>query len=276
MQNETRSLCLKAKMNMTTSPPLEWVCPECFAMLAPPKSTRSQAQEAFGRHANGSHLRSYLSKTNRNPPSRTAAPKSNTAKPLLNQVSLQPLQPVSKPKTSPVQKVWCTESGCTWQGSLGDIVRHLQADHSGPKLKRTPVSEFPFELLPPGEWNIDHVLQHYRRVPASASYMAGRVIDHSRLKAIEDLDPTRCYVGKQAWHGYVAFEFSECQGAVLECPFRGNATYVVYGNNWRQAISLTKAEVRAEWRHWKIVHSVKWMRKLKQALRMIGYVLRRS
>jgi transposase len=77
-------------------------------------------------------------------------------------------------------------------------------------------------------------------------------------------------------HGYVAFELSNCRGVVLECPLKGNATYVISGEDWYDAISLTKAEVRAEWRHWKIVHSQKWLRNLKQSLPRIGYVFRRS
>jgi hypothetical protein len=199
------------------------------------------------------------------------------------------------------QDVWCTESGCSWHGSITNLDQHVRAAHFDPTWNRTrhhhiqkkkvkkktprqsglsvrsvPVSTVPFELLPPGEWNMDRVLRHYRRVGKSTPFMAGRELDVTRLRTIASLHPTRCYVGKESWTGYVAFEFSKCRGVVVECPFKGNATYVIAGNDWYGALSLTKAEVRSEWRHWRIVHSSNWLRNLKAPLRRIGYILRKS
>ena len=41
------------------------------------------------------------------------------------------------------------------------------------------------------------------------------------------LAPLRCYIGNESWDGYVVFEFRDSNSVVLECPFEGNATYIL-------------------------------------------------
>jgi hypothetical protein len=55
------------------------------------------------------------------------------------------------------------------------------------------------------------------------------------------LGPLRCYIGKDFWSGYVVLEFSASDCVVLECPFEGNATYVLF---WRLEIDGEAYQIR--------------------------------
>ncbi len=89
----------------------------------------------------------------------------------------------------------------------------------------------------------------------------------SRLEKIASLSPVRCYIGKEAWHGYVVFEFKNAGRVVLECPIEGNATYVLSGD-WKIMVNHTKAELRQEYanRYTRIVHKGAWLDRIRQAL----------
>ncbi|MBX5495755.1 MAG: hypothetical protein IRZ15_10515 [Bryobacteraceae bacterium] len=129
----------------------------------------------------------------------------------------------------------------------------------------------PFVLLPPGTWNIQQVIDHYRRVSHDLpSGLNGHRIDWSRLEDIESLNPAACYVGRESWLGYVVFEFAHSQRVVLECPIEGNATYVLSGD-WKLMVGHTKAELREEYegRYTKVVHKGDWLYRVRQALRWI-------
>jgi hypothetical protein len=96
----------------------------------------------------------------------------------------------------------------------------------------------------------------------------GRKIDPRRFEEIQALKPITCHVGRNAWSGYVAFEFAHSSGVVLESPYKGNATYVLTGK-WKAMISLSKAEIRTEYRrfHQRIVHRDDWIRDVRRTLR---------
>ena len=132
-----------------------------------------------------------------------------------------------------------------------------------------PTHRLPFILLPPGEWDFRDVVEHYRK--ASHTFptgLLGRQIDNSRLEKIASLRPLSCYIGKESWSGYVVFEFSGSNCVVLECPFEGNATYVLWGD-WKAMVGHTKAEIRSEFenRYTKIVHKGDWLPRIREALR---------
>jgi hypothetical protein len=137
------------------------------------------------------------------------------------------------------------------------------------KSLHVPTHRLPFVLLPPGTWDIRQVVEHYRkmshRFPAGLN---GREIDRSRLEKIESLSPTRCYIGKESWLGYVVFEFMNSNRVVLECPIEGNATYILSGD-WKAMVNHTKAELRREYanRYTKVVHKGCWLDRIRQALR---------
>jgi hypothetical protein len=134
-----------------------------------------------------------------------------------------------------------------------------------------PVERFSFKLLPPGTWDIDDVIKHYHReadrFPAD---LAGRKIDEGRLRAMRSLNPCKCYVGTESWLGYVVFEFLWSSRVVLECPFEGNAIYVLWGD-WKRMVTHTKHYI---WRNFpqnysRIVHRGKggWLAQTRGALK---------
>jgi hypothetical protein len=91
-----------------------------------------------------------------------------------------------------------------------------------------PVHRLPFKLLPPGTWDVQHVVEHYRKLARSFSgAWNGHEIDSSRLdQLVSAIKPARCYVGEECWRGYVVFEFTYSTRVVLECAFKNNATYI--------------------------------------------------
>ena len=64
------------------------------------------------------------------------------------------------------------------------------------------------------------------------------------------------------------FELGNCRRVVLECPFQGNATYILSGA-WHQMVFTTKAELRKRFadRYIKIVHKAGWLNRIRVALR---------
>lgn len=157
-------------------------------------------------------------------------------------------------------------------GGLADKVRqhfHETAD-SQEKLKgqskadEVPVERFSFELLPPGSWGIEDVIAHYRR---EAHRLPTDLADRGRLEALKSLRPAKCYVGKELWSGYVVFEFSGSSRVVLEKPFKGNATYVLWGD-WRRMVGHTKLDLRTRFpqNYTKIVHKGDWLGRIRAGL----------
>src|ERR1019366_4275424 len=67
-----------------------------------------------------------------------------------------------------------------------------------PKEAAVPVVKLPFELLPPGTWDIEHVINYYRgRSDRIQTQFAGRELDLKRLKRLKSLGPDKCYVGTE-------------------------------------------------------------------------------
>jgi hypothetical protein len=146
-------------------------------------------------------------------------------------------------------------------------------DIESPRLNQgTPpylAQRLPFVLLPPGQWDIGQVVEHYRRVSHSLPACFGNhQIDWTRLEDIGTLNPVRCHIGEESWLGYVVFEFGDTDRVVLECPIEGNATYILSGD-WKETVYHTKAEVRCEFagRHQRIVHKGTWLLRVRNALR---------
>lgn len=133
----------------------------------------------------------------------------------------------------------------------------------------TASERLPFTLLPPGEYTFHKIIEHYRKI-ASASHFgwAEHKVDWKRLEAIEALNPSKYYVGKDGWTGYVIFAFQWSDKGVLECPREGNAIYVLRGD-WRAMVTHSKGELREEYQHLcqKIVHKGEWLNRIRQALR---------
>lgn len=128
------------------------------------------------------------------------------------------------------------------------------------------IKHLDFELLPPGTWNIEDIVNHYRRLAQNPPLdMRGKGIDWKRIREIERLKPVECYVGKKMWDGYAVFTFGFTGRVVLECPVEGNAVYVL-DKHWKSAVRKTKQEVRDQYDPVKVVHKGEWLDRVRNAL----------
>jgi hypothetical protein len=158
------------------------------------------------------------------------------------------------------------------QARIRELEEQLAEFNEEGNEPNVPTTVVDFDLLPPGSWDIDDVIQHYRQIADSLpSDLEGRAIEWTRLTAIQRLKPTKCYVGKRMWLGYVVFTFSRTSNVVLECPIEGNATYVIYGD-WKTMARHTKQFLRSSYPglYRKCVHKRGWFERVKEALGTCG------
>ena len=131
-----------------------------------------------------------------------------------------------------------------------------------------PTERLSFRLLPPGTWDIDTVRSYYRlgqHVGIPDGY--NKRIQLDRIDQLKLLDPIRCYVGIESWLGYVVLEFSFTKKVVLECPFEGNAIYILPAN-WKRLVHQDKQAIRKNCRGLrKVVHKGEWLERVRAALR---------
>jgi hypothetical protein len=159
--------------------------------------------------------------------------------------------------------------------SLNEIANDSAVCESRSQLCELPVARLPFRLLPPGNWDIAHVIEHYRR--QGDSWSGACELQSDRLDDLLELRPLKCSVGDQGWRGYILLEFDWSRSAVLECPFEGNATYVLSGD-WRGLLTMTKAQLLAQFPEQctKIVHKGYWIGRVWEALYRDSFVAQRE
>jgi len=122
--------------------------------------------------------------------------------------------------------------------------------------------------LPPGSWDIEDVIAHYRNAAKNPGpALKGKVIQWNRLRELGRLHPKTCYVGKEGWDGYIVFEFANSLRAALECPIEGNATYIVSGN-WMKKAGHSKLYLRTRCREFRarVFHRGDWLSRIEAAL----------
>ena len=219
-----------------------WLCPECFASVCPSEASQSEALEFLRAHEKEVH------------PGKSA-------------------KILSKPMRAsqiPVPLILCSRCGeMVKENSTGLHSLSCNPSNRRPGALDIPVSQLGFTLLAQGAWNIQDVIKHYRNQSHALPVdLQGRKIDNSRLEKMASLRPLRCYIGKESWSGYLVFEFPATSRVVLECPFEGNATYVLSGD-WKSMVRHTKLEMRRKFplSHVRVVHSSDWFAKLRSSLR---------
>ena len=103
-----------------------------------------------------------------------------------------------------------------------------------------------------------------------SNFQADR-IQIERITQIKKLKPQTAYRGKHKWLGYVVYDFKYTNNVVLECPFEGNAVYILKGSEWKSMIRLTKGEIRDNHQgaYKKVVHKNDWLDRVDLALRTL-------
>jgi hypothetical protein len=212
---------------------LPWVCPECFDTICAPDVPRSIARAMWRIHARTSHVTVGANMRHSGPirkgtwPPPPESPGGWPATPT-GGANAQRSVPIREAR-APGSFFECAECGeQVKQDCRGLHSLNCHPSNKQPQSLHVPVHRLSFTLLPPGEWDIRQVIEHYCKESHSfPSGLLGRKIDNSRLVKIASLGPLRCYIGKESWSGDVVFEFSASNCVVLECPFEGNATYVL-------------------------------------------------
>jgi uncharacterized protein YjbI with pentapeptide repeats len=124
--------------------------------------------------------------------------------------------------------------------------------------------------LPPGEHPWQAIEEHYRSLLRDSPKgvrgdQASSEVDLERLRVVHALGPDACYVGPaDELRGYAVFVFERRGVAICECPFVGNAAYVLRGD-WRQLSRLSKRDL-LERSQERVVHSGNWKQRITRAL----------
>jgi len=129
-----------------------------------------------------------------------------------------------------------------------------------------------FEILRPGKWKPQDIIEHYRRLAAEyPTEFQAQNIQWERIKEIQKLDPQTAYIGKNLWRGYAIYDFSYSANVLLECPIEGNAVYILKGPGWDRLVRLTKGEIRdtRKGSYKKVVHKNDWLARVSRGLRTL-------
>jgi hypothetical protein len=127
-----------------------------------------------------------------------------------------------------------------------------------------PSKQVNWRILPPGEHPFQTVTEYYRQLLMGGS---SKKEIWERLSAIEALGPANRYYGTDEFKGYLVFYFPDLGKAVLECPFEGNAIYVIDGD-WETLSRYSKAKLLRSFSDEvkRVIHKGDWLPRLKKAL----------
>lgn len=163
----------------------------------------------------------------------------------------------------------CREYIMFLQNRNKDIFDNLSVDleskESPPSLK---IKKLSWKLLPKGQWATEQIIQIFKNCNFKGSKWQNVEFDETRLRKIQNhLKPSVCYVGEDEFKGYVVFCFDWTEKVVLECPFFGNAIYVINGE-WQEITRLSKWEARHKYSKQvtRIVHAETWLNRLRLEL----------
>lgn len=143
-------------------------------------------------------------------------------------------------------------------------VRHKILKHFDlSKVKK--VHKIKWRILPPGKWSMEQITNHFKSIEHTNS---ASKYDLERLKLLETLKPTTCYIGLEEFVGYVVFCFDHTDKTIFENPIKGNAIYIICGN-WEEMSKLTKRDLLSHYsdRVKKIVHRGNWFKRLQMKLK---------
>jgi hypothetical protein len=124
-----------------------------------------------------------------------------------------------------------------------------------------------WQLLPEGE-PLNQSINRYL-IAAKRRY-PHKIYEDSRITQIISLKPNKAYIGKSEFDGYIVFLFNYSPYAVLECPWFGNALYLLKKDNWASLSKFTKSTLlHHQSRHTqRIIHDPdgNWIRRLKRQI----------
>jgi hypothetical protein len=119
-------------------------------------------------------------------------------------------------------------------------------------------------ILPRGRHPYPELVKHFEALQETEG---GPLIDENRLKRICELELTDTYSGMDDFKGYIVFDYSRYGFAILECPFVGNAIYILLGD-WESLSRLSKGELLDSHARntMRITHKGDWFDRLNDAV----------
>jgi hypothetical protein len=254
----------------------DWACPHCSRVLAGPTVARALALQLLYNHEKLSHPTEYT----KHPLADVAAVRQSTQRGVGGMtICLDCGVVVLTQDVSSHRSERCPNRPRAPGPIVDDEVAPPEPESQRPKPGSAPMAANPalrgveirrvsFELLPPGSWDIEDVIAHYRQAAKNPGpALKGKVIQWDRLRELGRLHPKTCYVGKEGWDGYVVFEFANSPHAALECPIEGNATYIVSGD-WKKKAGHSQLYLRTKCREFRarVFHRGDWVSRIEAAL----------
>lgn len=171
-------------------------------------------------------------------------------------------------------------SVCSTLVSIDSITQHMAALHGSSNPKKRAEEESieldAFELagskkvlwkiLPHGENRLQAIIRYFDEILYDSRKID--LVERQRLYDVYGLGADEIYVGEDEFDGYVVFVFLSRHMAVLESPFYGNATYVIWGA-WRQLSRLSKSTLLSQHtgKVERVIHKDRWLSRLKALFR---------
>lgn len=126
-----------------------------------------------------------------------------------------------------------------------------------------PTERLSWRLLPPGETSADIRCRYEGLLRRGA--LSG--FDQDRLDKALSLPWKKSYIGRDGFDGYIIFTFHHTSKALMECPIKNNAIYVI-GSDWQRWSKMNKQQLRADRSGdvVKINHRGDWFSRLKKTL----------
>lgn len=126
------------------------------------------------------------------------------------------------------------------------------------------VTQYQWESVPPGENPVDAIARSFKewhqRNPRAA-------YDEGRIEKARSLKPKRGFTGKRGFDGYFIYAFDYTEKMIMECPFYGNAIFVLGPSlepeRWLQ---MKKQEIMEHPEATRIPHREGWFDRVKEEL----------
>lgn len=136
----------------------------------------------------------------------------------------------------------------------------------GDSVKLPPLVRMNWTLLPPGNTPWEKVLSTLRNSHGNKQPRNIAAIE-SRIKIINEFNPSQIAIGSQGFAGYAVFCFEKIGLYVMECQRIDNATYVM-GEDWQKISRYTKAEIlNGKLHQYRIIHGPQWKDEISKLLR---------
>jgi hypothetical protein len=252
-----------------------WICPLCLNVLAPSRVPQEAAFDHLRIHEAAHHPGLEPGVIMFRGTSNLAVTREGTVVPRLRAVQAIPERAKNSLTTTEVHSspIETAPPELQVKGVAPLPLQMARPCTPPPVSLPVPVTRFPFEILPPGAWRLEDIIDYYKRASQNPRWeYAGKTVEWERLEQIQRLQPEQLHLGKDGWYGYVVFTFEWTRRVILECPIKPNAIYVINGP-WDELGRHSKRELLTRYEDYvtRVPHIGDWFGKLDDAL---GYLNR--